>query len=189
MALCAECKPLSYMTAEFNLLQHKLYTEMLSYSCRTPFCLLKQWMCLVSWKRHEGYDNFVCMPFADEFKGSKCTRWAKNVPCCTHAFFNSSCKRHNHCCSQGTLSAQSRSLSLCFLICPFYATLVCGAFKQVQIQPQMGMRSSTRNATFCVIFLIWGCLVGWIMQNECLTMRLAKPILATIAQLALICCP
>lgn len=40
----------------------------------------------------------------------KCTHWSKNVPCCSHAFFNSSCKRHNHCCSQGTLSAQSRSL-------------------------------------------------------------------------------
>lgn len=119
----------------------------------------------------------------------KYTHWSKNVPCCSHTFFNSSCKRHNHCCSQGTLSAQSRSLSLCFLICPFYATLVCVAFKQVQIQPHTGMRSSTWNATFCVIFLIRGCLVDWIMQNKCLTMRLPKPILATIAQLALICCP
>lgn len=64
MTLCAECKPLSYMTAEFNFLQHRLYTEILSFSYTTPFCLLRQWMCLVSCKRHEGCDNFVCMPFA-----------------------------------------------------------------------------------------------------------------------------
>lgn len=186
MTLCAECKPLSYMTAEFNFLQHRLYTEILSFSYRAPYSLLKQWMCLVSCKRHEDCDNFVCMPFANDFKY---THWSKNVPYCTHAFFNSSCKRHNHFCSQGTLSAQSRTLSLCFLFCPFCAMLVCVAFKQVQIQPRTGMRSSTWNATFCVIFLIRGCLVDWIMQNECLTMRLPKPILATIAQLALICCP
>lgn len=61
MTLCAECKPLSYMTSEFNLLQHRLNTETLSFSCRTPFCLLKQWMCLVSCKRHESCDNFVCI--------------------------------------------------------------------------------------------------------------------------------
>lgn len=60
MTLCAECNPLSYMTAEFNLLQHRLHSEILSLSYRTPFCLLKQWMCLFSCKRHEGCDNFVC---------------------------------------------------------------------------------------------------------------------------------
>lgn len=152
--------------------------------------MLKKWMCLVSCKRHKGCDNFVCMPFANEFKCVGIhSHWSKNFPCCTRAFFNSSCKRHNHRCSQGTLSADSRSLSLRFLICPFYATLVCVASKQVQIQPQTGTRSSTWNTTLCVIFLIRGCLVYWIMQNECLTTLLPKPILATIAQLGLICCP
>lgn len=143
MTLCAECKPLSYMTAEFNFLEHSLYTEIVSFSYITPFCKPRKWMCLVSCQRRKGCDNFVFMPFANEFKCvSIHSDWSKNFPC-TRAFFNSSCKRHNHRYSQGTLSADSRSLSLCFLICPFYATLVCVASKQVQIQPQTGTRSST----------------------------------------------
>lgn len=77
---------------------------------------------------------------------------------------------------------------LCFCICPFCATRVCVASKQVQIQPQMGTGSSTRNTTLCFVFLIWDCLVYWITQNECLTTLLLKPVLATAAQLGLICC-
>lgn len=127
MTLCAECKPLSYMTAEFNFLERSLYTEILPFSCITPFCMLKKWMCLVSCWRHKGCDNFVCMPFAKEFKCVGIhSHWSKIFPC-TRAFFNSSCKKHNDRNSQGTLSADSRSLSLCFLICPFLCHAgVCG---------------------------------------------------------------
>lgn len=68
MTLCAERKPLSYMTAEFNFLEHSLYREIVLFSYITPFCMLKIWMCLVSCKRHKRCDNFVCMPFANDFK-------------------------------------------------------------------------------------------------------------------------
>lgn len=57
MTLCAECKPLSYMTAEFNCLEHSLYTEIVSFSYVTPFCMLKKWMCPVSRERQKGCDN------------------------------------------------------------------------------------------------------------------------------------
>lgn len=39
MTLCAECKPLSYMPAEFNFLKHSLYTGIVSFS--TPNAVLR----------------------------------------------------------------------------------------------------------------------------------------------------
>lgn len=155
MTLNEESKPLFCMTAQFNFLEHRHYFSIEAFSHITPFFMHKKWMCLVSCKRHKGSDSFFCMPFANELKCvSIHSHWSKKFPCCTYAFFHSSCKRHNHRHRQGTLSADSRSLSLCFLICPFYAMLVCVASKQVQIQPQMGTISSTQNATSCFIVLI-----------------------------------
>lgn len=79
MTLCAEREPLSYMTAEFNFLEHSFYSEIVSFSYITPFCTLEKWMCLVSCKRCKGCDNFVCMPFANEFKCvSTRSHWSKN---------------------------------------------------------------------------------------------------------------
>lgn len=113
MTLCAERKPLSYMTAGFNFLEHSLYTETGPFSYIPPFCVLKKWMSLVSCKRHKGCDCFLCMPFANGFKCvSIHSYWTKKFPHCTPAFFNSSCKRHNRGCSQGTLSADSGRLSV-----------------------------------------------------------------------------
>lgn len=42
MTLCAECKPLFYMTAEFNFPRHCLYAEIVSVSYVTWFCMLKK---------------------------------------------------------------------------------------------------------------------------------------------------
>lgn len=152
MTLCAKSKPLSYMIAQFNFFERRLHMEVVSFSHVIPFSKHKKWMCLVSCKRHKGVIFY--MPFANEFKCVSIHTGQKN----SLVLVLSSIAAVNGMTidtSQVTVvSADSRSLSLCFLICPFYATLVCVASKLVQIQPQTGMRSSTGNTTLCVIFLI-----------------------------------